>query len=284
VRVVVRRGRRRQLHGALAGKLSAPHVTADCRLRLGKADDAVSAEIKSAPRAADATRGYAQGQIAVTIREQVAWLARTSPNAKAPNKMDLHAFSALGEGRKRVSSAVLLGWAAIPALGRRSAGTRSSAQARLAEIACARSMDPNRSRPVEEAIVIFLEELLIVSSSPATHAEPNILILREKSGSGAMVHRHHHRIPALAPEKHAQKENPLLISFMATLKSAVAAIRAIEIGFDPRAAMSSTLRGCSEIQVKFIRASDAFVPPSEPQVIGHCTSGACHSVPKRCIG
>jgi transaldolase / glucose-6-phosphate isomerase len=251
-----------KLYGALAEKrakvLSGKLISVD--FRLGGAEDAVSAEVKKRTASGDGRRLWAKDKSLWTGKDENKWLGWLNvAEREAADKQTYDSFQHWVK-ENGFTDAVLLGMGGS-SLGAEVLNEVFGAQPGWPKLHVLDSTDPEQIRSVETAIDIA-KTCFIVSSKSGTTLEPNILMdyFFAKSGAGAEKRFIAITDPGSALEKHA-KDKSFAHVFHGDPEIGGRYSVLSKFGLIPGAAMGLDIaRICGETQ-KFVRASDAFVPP-----------------------
>ena len=251
-----------KLYGALADKraktLSGKLISVD--FQLGSAEDAVSAEVKKRTASGDGRRLWDKDKSLWTKSDENKWLGWLDiAEREVADKQTYDSFQRWVR-ENGFTDAVLLGMGGS-SLGAEVLNEVFGAAAGWPKLHVLDSTDPEQIRSVEAAIDIA-KTCFIVSSKSGTTLEPNILMdyFFAKSGAGAAKRFIAITDPGSALEKHAKDtgfahifHGDPAIGGRYSVLSKFGLIPGAERGMHVQ-------RLCNETE-KFIRASDAFVPP-----------------------
>lgn len=251
-----------KLYGALADKrakiLTGKLIGVD--FQLGGADDEVSAELKKRTADGAGRRLWTKDKTLWTGRDEDKWLGWLDiAEREASDKQTYDSFQRWIK-ENGFTGAVLLGMGGS-SLGAEVLNEVFGSAVGWPKLHVLDSTDPEQIRSVEDAIEIA-KTCFIVSSKSGTTLEPNILMdyFFEKSGADAEKRFIAITDPGSALEKHA-KEKSFAHIFHGDPEIGGRYSVLSKFGLIPGAAMGMDIeRLCSETR-KFIRASDAFVPP-----------------------
>jgi transaldolase/glucose-6-phosphate isomerase len=252
-----------KLYGALADKrakiLSGKVISVD--FQLDSAEDAVSAEVKKRSSSGDVRRLWAKDKSLWTDQDENKWLGWLDiADREGADKQTYDAFQNWVK-ENGFSDAVLLGMGGS-SLGAEVLNQVFGSRDGWPKLHVLDSTDPGQIRSVESAIDIS-RTCFIVSSKSGTTLEPNILMdyFFAKSGAGAEKRFLVITDPGSALENVA-KEKGFAHTFHGDPEIGGRYSVLSKFGLIPGAAKGVDVgRLCSETQ-NFVRASDAFVPPS----------------------